>query len=119
MYASVVIFLPSLRYSAVLFLFGWGGCGWFCFVFFFWCVCVGFCFSKREFLLSGALLQAKCRLALDMSDMYSESMSEPAPGKVYNLKPAVGGALLAGKYTIPKRPFPISGKRINKEEHIC
>lgn len=32
-----------------------------------------------------------------MSDMYSESMSEHVHGKVYNLKPAVGGSLLAGK----------------------
>lgn len=56
-----------------------------------------FCFSKREFLLSAALLQAKCRLALDMSDMYSESMSEPVHGKVYNSKQAVGGSPLAGK----------------------
>lgn len=125
MYTSVVIFLPSLKYSAVLFclareawlgLFGilWlVGCEvlllWWVFLFvcvrscvvevFFgggWIGCGGFCFSKREFLLSGVLLQAKCRLALDMSDKYSESTSEPVHGKVSNLTPAVGGFPLAG-----------------------
>jgi len=63
----------------------------------FWGLCVVVCFSKREYLLSGALLQAKCRLALDMSDTYSESLSEPVHGKVFNLKAAVGGSPLAGK----------------------
>lgn len=70
-------------------------------------MCVVFCFSNGKFLLSGVFLQAKFRLALDMSVMYSESMSEPVHRKVYKLNPAVGASLVAGKKTVPERLFPI------------
>lgn len=81
--------------------------------------CVVFCFSNRKFLLSGVFLQAKFRLALDMSDTYSESMSEPVHRNVYKLNLAVGAPLIAGKKTIPERAFPISSRRIKKAEQIC
>lgn len=75
-------------------------------------------FSSGKLLLSGAFLQAKFRLALDVSDMYSAeyicTMSEPVQRKVYKLNPAVGTSLIAGKKTIPERPFPISWRRIKK-----
>lgn len=104
MYTSVVFFfchLPGIQ----LFFFVWlQRGGWFVVFFFFflccvqlWCVGFGFCIFKKEFLLSSVLLQAKCRLALGMSDIYHQSMSEPVHEKVCNLKLTVGGSLLAGK----------------------
>lgn len=45
----------------------------------------------QEGISADSLLQAKCRLALDTSDIGSEPLSEPVHRRVYNLKPAVGG----------------------------